>query len=327
MRQGFVLGGEEKYIMKIAITGAAGNLGNLLAQSLKDRNLHLLFHKKEVAENLKNQPNITLYQVDLARKTTLVEALNGVEVVVHFAGILFKARPEKFLPTTNTQYFKNLLDISVQERIKRIILISFPHTEGETFPDSPARGSLAGSPQSAHARTRLEEEKMLFEYSKQFGFEAVVLRVGMVYGRGILMIDAAQWFARRYLLGVWKKPTYIHLISKIDFVNASIAAIENPDIQGIYHIGDEGVQTLQQFLDDITAYKGNHRPWRMPMWLILTAARCFECISLLFKVKSPLTVDFIRIGSVSYYGDTARMRNELLPELTYRTYKDGMETF
>lgn len=310
--------------LKIAITGAAGNLGNLLAQALIDKNLHLLYHKKEVAENLQNRTNISLFQVDLAKKETLVDSLAEVDVVVHFAGVLFKARPEKFLPTTNTQYFKNLLDIAVQQRVKRIILISFPHVEGETFPNNPACGKLTGNPQSAHARTRLEEEKMLFEYSKNGDFEAVVLRIGMVYGKGILMIDAAQWFARHYLLGVWKKPTYIHLISKNDFVNATIAAIEKPDIQGIYHLGDDGVQTLQQFLDDITAFEGNHQPWRMPMWLILTAAGCFEFISLIFNVKSPLTVDFIRIGSTSYYGDTARMRRDLLPELQYKTYKEGI---
>jgi short-subunit dehydrogenase len=33
----------------ILITGAAGNLGGLLANSLKNRDLHLLTHKKEVS--------------------------------------------------------------------------------------------------------------------------------------------------------------------------------------------------------------------------------------------------------------------------------------
>lgn len=37
-------------------------------------------------------------------------------------------------------------------------------------------------------------------------------RVGMGYGKGILMIDAAKWFAKRRLLGVWRDPTEIHLM-------------------------------------------------------------------------------------------------------------------
>lgn len=312
--------------LRVAITGAAGNLGGLLAHSMKDRNvdLNLLVHKKAIAAELLDKGNISAFHIDLADKPTLYNALENVDVIVHFAGVLFKANPEKFLPTTNTAYFHNLLDVAVEQKVKRIILISFPHVEGETTPATPAKGVLTGSPESMHARTRLEEEKLLFRYEKEYGFEAVSLRVGMVYGKGILMIDAGQWFARHWLLGIWKRPTGIHLISKDDFLDATIAAIEKENIQGIYHIGDEGIQTLQQFLDDITVYKGNHKPWRMPVWMIMTAARLFEGVSALFNTQSPLTVDFIKIGMVSYYGDTSRMRSELLPQLKYPTYKDGM---
>ncbi|HCC52145.1 MAG TPA: hypothetical protein DEQ30_08880 [Porphyromonadaceae bacterium] len=314
---------------KVAITGAAGNLGGLLAEAMKDPavDLNLLIHKKDISESLKNKSNIKVFRTDLSKPETLTDALEGVDTIVHFAGILFKANPEKFLPVTNTQYFRNLLDVSVRQKIKRIILISFPHVEGECTPENPATGTLGGNPESVHARTRLEEEKLLFQYEKDYSFEAVSLRVGMVYGKGILMIDAAQWFARHWLLGVWRRPTYIHLISKTDFTDATMAAVMKPGIRGIYHVGDEGIQTLQQFLDDITVYRKNHKPWRMPVRMIMTAARCFELFSAVFGTRSPLTVDFIKIGRASYYGDTKRMRQELLPRLKYKTYRDGMELF
>lgn len=315
--------------LRVAITGAAGNLGSLLSSSLVDRevDLNLLVHRRNVSTGLLNRGNVTVFKVDLADKETLYGALSDVDVVVHFAGVLFKANPEKFLSTTNTQYFENLLEIAVEKKIKRVILISFPHVEGESSPQKPTNGLLDGNPTSMHAKTRLEEENLLFNFGKKYKFEAVSLRVGMVYGDGILMIDAAQWFAKHCLLGVWKSPTYIHLISKVDFVGATISAIMKPNIKGIYHIGDDGVQTLQEFLDAITIYKGNHKPWRMPVWMIMTAARMFEFISMMFRIQSPLTVDFVKIGMVSYYGNTNKMKEELLPKLKYRTYKDALETF
>lgn len=314
----------------VLITGAAGNLGNLLAQHLSDDRslrLKLMYYKKEVTQNLRSLPNVETVKADLADKATLDDALKGVDTIVHFAGILFKANPEKFLPTTNTHYFDNLLKSAIEHHVRRIILISFPHVEGETTPENPATGRLDGKPISVHAQTRLEEEKLMFAKCAANGIEAISLRVGMVYGDGILMIDAAQWFARHWLLGVWRKPTIIHLISKIDFVRSVEAAIKNPAAGGIYHIGDDGVQTLQEFLDTITVYRGNHKPWRMPVWMIMTAARAFELFSALFGTRSPLTRDFIRIGMVSYYGDTSRMRADLLPRLTYKSYKEGLETF
>ena len=149
----------------------------------------------------------------------------------------------------------------------------------------------------------------------------------MVYGRGILMPDAARWFAKRYLLGVWKEQTLIHLISKEDYLNSVLGLIVNESASGTYNIGDDGIQTLQEYLDFACKRWGCKKPWRMPLWLIYLAAWKFELISRLFRIKSPLTNDFIDIGRVSYYGDTTRMRAELLSTLKYPTMIDGESTF
>jgi hypothetical protein len=44
----------------------------------------------------------------------------------------------------------------------------------------------------------------------------------------------------------------------------------------------------------------------------------------IFKTKSPLTKDFIRIGMVSYSGDISRMKRELLPNLKYPAIENGI---
>ncbi|MCK5219584.1 NAD(P)-dependent oxidoreductase [bacterium] len=313
---------------KALITGAAGNLGGLLANYLKDSGLilNLLIHKKEIDPKLKGIPNINVFKADLGNKDTLASALKNVDVVIHFAGVLFKHNPEKFLPLTNTLYFSNLIEKAVESKVKRIILISFPHVEGETTPENPATGCLNGNPISVHAKTRLEEEKLLFSMGAETNIEAVSLRVGMVYGRGILMIDTAHKLAKNRLLGIWEKPTWIHLISTPDFLESTTQAVIKENITGIYHLGDEGQQTLQEFLDSATKQWGYKPPLRMPVGLIMFAAKVLELSSFLFAIKSPLTKDFIKIGMVSYYGDTHRMRRELLKDLKYKTYKEGIET-
>jgi len=313
---------------KVLITGAAGNLGGLLANYLKDSDLHLnlMFHKKTINSNLIGLPNTDIYKADLSRPETLTPALANVDTIVHFAGILFKHNPEKFLPITNTKYFNNLLDKAVENNVRRIILISFPHVEGESSPENPSKGTLKGQPTSMHAKTRLEEEKAMFELGEKAGIETVSLRLGMVYGKGILMIDAARWFAKHNILGIWKKPTWIHLISIQDYLEATRQAIIKNHVSGIYHIGDEGKQTLQQFLDDATKKWGYRKPIRMNIRIILFAAKVFELVSFLFRTKSPLTRDFIKIGMVSYYGDTTRMRKELISDLKFKNYQEGIET-
>ncbi|MCP4674399.1 MAG: NAD(P)-dependent oxidoreductase [Deltaproteobacteria bacterium] len=311
--------------MNVMITGAAGNLGSLLASHMVDYSdlpLVLMRHKRDVKDVFKGHPKIVIRDADLNDKASLVRSLSGVDVIVHFAGVLFRSNPEKFLHQTNTQYFRNLVDAANDCGVEKIILISFPHVEGPTSFASPATGILDGKPISVHATTRLEEEKYLMGNCPQ----SVILRVGMVYGRGILMVDAARWFATRGLLGIWKEHTEIHLISKIDFCNATQAAIENRDARGIYHIGDDGQITLQEFLNGACEQWQVKKPRVMPLWMIYLAASFFEMRSRIFKTVSPLTKDFIDIGRVSYYGDTSRMKQELLGELTYPTFNDGIET-
>ena len=310
---------------KVLITGAAGNLGSLLSRYIleneKDLFLILMQHQKKVSGNISGDPNVEVRNGDLSKPETLYDCLDGIDIVIHFAGVLFKANPEKFLYQTNLEYFKNLIGAAKAKKNKRIILISFPHVEGPTSRKSPATGKLDGNPISVHAKTRLEEEIHLFNEYKN----GVSLRVGMVYGKGILMVDAAEWFAKKRILGIWKEPTEIHLISKTDFCRAIVAVIRNQAATGIYHIGDEGKDTLQSFLDlacDIWEVK---KPWRMPLWLIYLAAEVFELVSRSFGTLSPLTKDFIDIGRVSYYGDTSTFRKELLPDLVYPTVYDGIQ--
>jgi len=310
----------------VCITGAAGNLGSLTAKHLAencDHSLRLMIHRKQFPFPITDPKRISIHPCDLNDKNTLFEVLTGVDEIIHYAGVLFQSNPESFLPKTNTQYFRNLVEVAKQVGVKRITLISFPHVEGETTPEKPSTDRIDQQPISAHATTRLEEEKILL---REFPY-GVILRVGMVYGRGILMPDAARWFAKHRLLGVWKKPTCIHLVSMDDFLNVVKIVSENPELIGTYNIGDDGIQTLQEYLDFACDTWGCARPWKMPIWLINTAASLFELASSIFGTKSPLTKDFVKIGMVSYYGDTTRMKNEILPILKYPTMKQGYPIF
>lgn len=177
-----------------------------------------------------------------------------------------------------------------------------------------------------HAQTRLAEERLLLEGTAGTATSPVILRLGMVYGRGILMIEAARWLARRRLLAVWPEPTWIHLISTDDYLAATAAAIANPSAEGIYHVGDEQPVTLQHFLDEACRAWAYPPPWRLPLPLIDLAAVSCETFAAIFGTRAPLTRDFITIGRVSYCGDTRRMRRDLLPALRHPTLADGLDS-
>ena len=111
------------------------------------------------------------------------------------------------------------------------------------------------------------------------GTSPVVLRLGMIYGRGILMIEAARWLARRRLLCVWREPTTFQLLSTADFLRAAEAAIFKPGIRGIYHVGDDQPVTLQSSWTKPVGSGDIDRPIRIPFAMIYTAAWLCECVA------------------------------------------------
>ncbi|RPH60590.1 MAG: NAD(P)-dependent oxidoreductase [Acidobacteria bacterium] len=312
----------------VLITGAAGNLGGLLARHLLNSGarLRLMYHRTPLPPDLAHAANVIGVQADLADPRTLPPAVEGIDAIVHFAGVLFAPRPERFLPETNTRWFANLFEVALRSKVSRVILISFPHVEGPTSVERPATGRLDREPISMHARTRLEEERLLMTRAEGTATTPIVLRLGAVYGPGILMVEAARWLAKRRLLSVWREPTLYQLLSTVDYLRAVEAAVFKPGVQGIYHVGDDQPVTLQEFLDQACRVWGYPPPRRLPFSLIYTAACLCELGAMVVRTKSPLTRDFVRLGRVPHWGDTRRARHELIPELRYPTLAHGLAT-
>jgi nucleoside-diphosphate-sugar epimerase len=313
---------------RILITGAAGNLGSLLGRHLAagHHRLRLMYHRKPLPEDLARARDVETVAADLARPETLPDAVAGISVAIHFAGVLFRPRPERFLHETNVRWFANLLEAAIAAGVSRVVLVSFPHVEGETSLQAPATGRLDREPASVHARTRLEAERTLFARTRGTSTTPVALRLGMVYGRGVLMVEAARWLATRRLLGVWREPTWYQFLSVPDFLQAAEAALVKPGVEGIYHVGDEAPVTIQRFLDEACRVWKCPRPFRVPVWSVYAAAGLCELAAAATGRPAPFTRDFIRIGRLSHWGDTCRAREELIPTLRYRTLAEGLES-
>ena len=254
--------------MQILITGAAGNMGSLLARHLlaSPHRLRLLVHRTPLPFDASVHPNASVCRGDLGDPATLAEPCRDVDCIVHFAGVLFAPRPEKFLPRTNVGYVENLLAAARAAGVRKLVLVSFPHVEGESSPERPAMGRMDGTPGSVHARTRLLAEKRLFAACDGTPMVPVVLRVGAVYARGVKMVEAARWLLRHRLLAVWRRPTWEHLLALPDFHAAAVAAIEGEHVSGVYNLGDDQPVTLQEFLDTVAGHWGFPKPWRLPRW-------------------------------------------------------------
>ncbi len=312
--------------MRILITGAAGNLGSHVSRHLMTtpHQLRLLVHKSPLPFAIVNHSNVEVRRADLGQPNSLPEVCAGVDCVVHFAGVLFAPLPERFLPKTNVAYVKNLVSVAKDAGVRKFVLISFPHVEGETDPDHRATGRLDRLSSVIHFRTRLEAENYLLETCRGTAMAPVVFRAGIVYGPGIKLIQGACWMLRHRLMAIWKKPTWAHLIALPDFLSALQSVIENQTASGIYQICDDYPITLQDFLDRLADHFGFPRPWRLPAPIFYIAGLSVEVAALILSRSAPLNRDIVRAGMTSCVADTSRMKRELLPTLAYPTIQQGI---
>ena len=318
--------GDFREKVRVLITGAAGNLGTLLSRHLvpTGHELRLMYHRTPLAGDVASAANVRPIKADLGDPATLTDAVAGIDVIVHFAGRLFAPRPERFLPETNTRWFANLLTAALEARVGRVILTSFPQVEGPRQWNSRRQGGSTGIRYRCTRGRGSRRSGFSSTRTQNTGTTPVVLRLGMIYGRGILMVEAARWLARRRLLCVWKEPTLLQLLSTADFLRARRR--RSSCLRSAEFI-TSGMSNRSPCSSSSTKRAGSGdigKPIRIPFSMIYAAAWLCECVATVARTPSPLTRDFVRLGRVDHWGDTQRARQELISELVYPTLESGL---
>jgi nucleoside-diphosphate-sugar epimerase len=314
--------------MKVLIAGATGNMGEHLIKHLLAKSRHglrLLVHKTAPLEVFLRHPRVELYYGSLADPISLRQACHGVDAVISSAGVLFQPFPERFLRTTNVTYVRNLVDAAIQAKVGHFILASFPHVEGETTPQRPALGILGPKPDALHAATRWEAEDYLFKAAQGTRLRPLALRAGFVYGPDVRLMKGARWLLRHRLMAVWRKPTWIHLLSIQDYCEAMLRSLDKPRLIGIVNLCDEQPTTLQDFLDKLADHWGYPRPRRLPVALFWIAAVATEVVAFALRLPCPLHRDLLKMGMTSSVANTSRMKATLLPKLSVPNFKKGIQ--
>jgi UDP-glucose 4-epimerase len=248
--------------MKLLVTGGAGYLGSVVANSLLEAG-----HEVVVLDSLYRghreavPPAARLLEVDLLDAAATREAVSeGFDAVLHFAALALVAEsveyPERYY-RGNVLGTLNLLDAMREAQIRNLVFSSTCATYGE--PDVvPMTEDLPTNPVNAYGNSKLAVDRMIADESRAHGLGATSLRYFNVAGAHghfgedhepethliPLVLRAAAGTAEHVKIFGTDYPTadgtavrdYIHVD---DLASAHVLAMENnqPGEHRIYNLG------------------------------------------------------------------------------------------
>ena len=169
--------------MKIAVTGPNGHVGYNLCKSLLEQGFQVraLAHKHtEPVSKL----DLSLIKGDLADRTSLLDLMDGVDVVFHLAAqISITGDPTGSVYRNNAEGTRNMLSAAKDRKVKRFIHFSSIHAFSQEPQDKSLDENrpLVGSEAFAYDRSKAEGERAVMEAARN-GMDAIVLSPTAIIG-------------------------------------------------------------------------------------------------------------------------------------------------
>jgi nucleoside-diphosphate-sugar epimerase len=267
--------------MRVILTGASGLLGGHVAELLSARGdkVRAMVRRTSNRKVLEKLANVELFEGTVERADKVREAVDGVDAIVHCAGIV-KARSADEFFSVNVGGTSNLVEAArkLRGKLKRFVHVSSLEACGPSADGKPVPADQE-NPVTAYGRSKLASEKVVL--SARDDIPVVLLRPGAIYGpRDGEILEAFKSIQRGLLplvdggaaRGVW--------IYATDCAEACIRAIDAEVPSGkIYFVDDGcGPLALKEMLAEAERALGKKALVRtsLPVPVLMTVARGLE---------------------------------------------------
>ena len=168
-------------VTTIAVTGASGFIGRHVVAAFT--NAHLT-----VSGFTRSSTHPDLTPLNYLDSDAAARALDGIEVVIHIAGLAHissksLADPLAAFRTANTEVAANMAEASARAGVRRFVLLSSAGVLGQESPPGGFSDSSPAVPYDAYTLSKFEAEQRVFEAASG-KISVVILRPPMVYGPG-----------------------------------------------------------------------------------------------------------------------------------------------
>ncbi len=253
--------------MKVLVTGGSGFLGSHIAEQLAERGhaVRALVRKSSNTKFLSSLSGVELAYGAVEDKDAVARAAQGVDAIIHSAGLVKAKTPADFT-ATNVDGTRNLLEIALDRRkeIKRFVFVSSLAAHGPSADGTPVPHDREPSPVTSYGRSKLAAEKLVT--AAKDDLVVTTIRPPTIYGprdTEMLAFFEAMSMGMLPIMGTGQQK--LSVVFGPDCANATILAIEKDHASGrAYYVEDGGAYTTND-LADLFLQGSGKRVFRVPV--------------------------------------------------------------
>lgn len=298
--------GENK-MEKCLVTGSSGFLGSHIIRRLVQMGTREIIAYDCLEPEIK-LPAVSYQLGDILDKEKLISLTKGVDCIFHAAALVPLAKAGKRFIDVNVHGTQNVLECCEENKVGMMIFFSSSAIYGKPD-DVPITVETPYKPFEDYGRSKLNAEKLVWEYVKKGGSAACIRPRTIIGGEGRLGIFQIlfEWiYNNKKIFIIGDGSNFLQLVHVKDLIDAVMqSAIKRKS--GLFNIGALEFGTLREDLQGLITFAGkNCRIISIPVLLAETVLTVLDLLHL-----SPLTPWHYRTFRYSFVFDIKEVQADL----------------
>ncbi len=160
---------------RILITGAAGRIGKVLREGLKENNF--ILRLCDIADLGEASTNEEIVQANICDLTSMIEATKNVDYIIHLAGIPTEKQWDD-LSQMNINGTYHVFEAARMNNVKRMIFASSNHAVGFHALPQEIDTQVSPRPDTLYGVTKVFGEALGHFYADKYDLSVACLRIG-----------------------------------------------------------------------------------------------------------------------------------------------------
>jgi nucleoside-diphosphate-sugar epimerase len=233
--------------LRVLVTGATGFLGGYLIEEMaKGPHVPICAHRKGSDTRKIDALGLDKVVFDLTDRNSMIQALKGVDAVVHLAAYYTFTGKKEMYENVNVKGTGDLLEACKETGVRRFLYCSSTEAMGP-IAEPPGDEDSPLNPQYEYGRSKAKAEELV----RTSGLDWTILRPSGIYGPSNVddvayyFITSFKGFASKFIIGSGKN--FIQFVHVKDVVQGFVKALDRPaSIKGIYIITQSRPYTYEE---------------------------------------------------------------------------------